>query len=427
MWKMIAIAYLTIGLVLALFTSARGVIKRGIAISGIADSGYSEWIVTAFQIAVYSVSVLIWPILFYRLLASTVLTEPTPDHSKKETAMGLFGLFGKKTNDTKVENPENRSIFDEFNSARTQMLGEVFGEEFQATMERISCFSPLDVGDQFPNGYGEFGLTPTNPIPLTYNESDPKYFSLLRTYSGEEVTFDVVDVVDSDVVSPEFRALMPEVNPIQELAISAGGIKVATLYSLPCCTRESKKAPRGFNLISLSAEEDFNRGVEAYIARKHAEAFKWLLKAAEQDHPDAQYFVSSLYREGEIVAQDYEQGIYWCRRSADLNKPQAQFSLGASYEHGRGVDQNDIEAMKWYRRSAENGFAEAQYNLANAYFHGQSVSQDYAQAVNWYRKAAEQGLADAQFNLSICYGNGQGVQQDGAQAEYWLSKSKEER
>lgn len=333
--------------------------------------------------------------------------------------MGLFGLFGKKTNDAKVETSESRSIFDEFNSATAQMLGP----EYQSSMERISRFSPLTVGDQFPNGYGEFGLTPTNPIPLTYNDDNPKYFSLLRTEFWEKVTFEVVDVVDSDVVSPEFRALLPEINPIQEIAISVGGITVATLYSLACCTRESHKAVRGFNLIPLSAEEDSERGLKAYLAGRNAEAIRWYLKAAEQDHPDAQYIISAMYREGRIVAQDYEQGLYWCRRSAELNNPEAQCSLGVSYEHGLGVDQDDNEAMKWYRRSAENGFAGAQYNLANAYYHGRSVDQDYAQAVNWYRKAAEQGLADAQYNLSICYGNGQGVQQDDAQERYWLTKS----
>lgn len=238
MWQMITILYATIGLSLVLFTRARGVISDSIADADIITGSNTSWRVNVFLTIAYSSAVLLWPIFVHSWFANHNATKPSNHYLEKEKTMGLFDLFGKKRNETNGENSK---------------VGDIFGE-YLATMKRISHFSPLDVGDQIPHGHGEFGLTPSNPIPLAFNVDEPRYFSLLRTESGKEVTFEVVDVVDSEVVSREIRALLPFTKPIKEIAISANGIKVATLYSLSYFTRDSNKAPRGFKLIPLSAE-----------------------------------------------------------------------------------------------------------------------------------------------------------------------------
>lgn len=65
----------------------------------------------------------------------------------------------------------------------------------------------------------------------------------------------MVNVVDSDVVSDEIRALLPFTKPIHEIAISENGIEIATIYSFSYFTRESAKAPRGFTLVPVAAKE----------------------------------------------------------------------------------------------------------------------------------------------------------------------------
>ena len=112
----------------------------------------------------------------------------------------------------------------------------------------------------------------------------------------------------------------------------------------------------------------------------------------------------------------------WLRKAAEQGHVNAQHNLGSMYAEGTGVPQGHVEAVRWYREAAEQGHVDAQNNLGAMYAKGTGVPQDDAEAVKWLRKAAEQGHANAQFNLGAMYAKGRGILRDNVQKAYaWLN------
>lgn len=138
--------------------------------------------------------------------------------------MGLFDWFRKKPMtawDALQQNPvfrQQREIYEAMSS-----LCEEVG---------------LDV-DELPNGRGEFGLSPSNPIPCKTVFGSTAYLGRLRTPDGIKVVYERIGSVNSDM-SPY---------PVDTYAIShPDGQKLETLFISPYQKRISGKAPRGFKL-----------------------------------------------------------------------------------------------------------------------------------------------------------------------------------
>ena len=122
----------------------------------------------------------------------------------------------------------------------------------------------------------------------------------------------------------------------------------------------------------------------------------------------------------------YHEGRYGAalkelRPLAEENLPEAQFYLGVMYAKGRGVPQDFQKSVHWYRLAADQGFSKAMSNLGRMYSKGYGVPKDYAQAIHWYEEAAQQQLPEAQYNLGVMYKEGQGVARDLVQAHMWFN------
>ena len=153
---------------------------------------------------------------------------------------------------------------------------------------------------------------------------------------------------------------------------------------------------------------------------------KWLRRAAERGHVQAQYNLGRFCKDGDGVAKDATQAVAWFRRAADQGHSRSQFELGYLYSNGEGVAKDATQAVAWFGRAAEQGHATAQSNLGLMYRKGEGVAKDATQAVAWYRRAAEQGDANAQFLLGVMYGNGEGVAKDATQAVAWYRRAAEQ-
>ena len=96
--------------------------------------------------------------------------------------------------------------------------------------------------DEMPNGIGEFGLEATNPIPVnTVELGSKKYLAGLRAPDGSKVNnrrigSQTVDNIDKHIDS--------------YLITHENGDDIATIYISPYQAKNSKKAPKGLNLIS---------------------------------------------------------------------------------------------------------------------------------------------------------------------------------
>jgi hypothetical protein len=208
----------------------------------------------------------------------------------------------------------------------------------------------------------------------------------------------------------------------------------------------------------------------ADTAERKKEAFVWLTKAANHDHPQAQFEVGQYYWNGkesggiygETVARDRVKARDWWERAAARGNTSAMKELAWRYEKGaegfpvnprragelwgaiaksadRGLEgsEGDRQTAAEYRqratastalqRDVERGVPEAQIELGNRLLESESPSrEDQEQALTLLERAAEQGDVEIQFNLGSMYMFGRkGVQKDLEKGRKWWDRAVE--
>ena len=85
-------------------------------------------------------------------------------------------------------------------------------------------------------------------------------------------------------------------------------------------------------------------------------AAMWFRKAAEQDDPDAQWWLGHLYMRGVGVLQDYAAARNLFEQSAEQDKSFAKWALGKIYRDGKGVSKDYVLAHMWLNLTAADGY-----------------------------------------------------------------------
>lgn len=236
---------------------------------------------------------------------------------------------------------------------------------------------------------------------------------------------------------------------------------ICAMWAAICFVSAQEASAQDLDVLIRSAEEgdaeSQNRLAYRYydgngVEKDYAEAFKWWLKAAGQNHLIAQYNVALSYEKGEGIEQDYTKAIDLYKKAADKGLAAAQHALGLLFIYGRGVeknaelaeswlkkaaDQNYVhslyylggcyydkekyqEALEVWTRSADQGVPEAKYQLGLMYEKGLGTEKDLVKAYGWYLSASKDGPIDAQYRTALCYYFGKGVKQDFDIAEIWF-------
>lgn len=119
------------------------------------------------------------------------------------------------------------------------------------------------------------------------------------------------------------------------------------------------------------------------LHQKFRSAVRWLRKAAEQDHGEAQLLLGVFLSSGDVFSfiHDPEEAAEWFRRAAEQGLSGAQFALARQYHDGRGVPRDEREAMRWFTKAAEQGDGDAQFALGSMYFAGEGIHQNYESGV----------------------------------------------
>lgn len=109
--------------------------------------------------------------------------------------------------------------------------------------------------------------------------------------------------------------------------------------------------------------------VTAYIDKKRVKAndnalVKWLKRAADEDHVQAQNLLGNLYFDRDKVYQDYERAYYYLLRAAEHRNSEAQAKVGLIYKLGLGTKVDLEKARKWFELSYKAGNHIAGENLA---------------------------------------------------------------
>ena len=137
------------------------------------------------------------------------------------------------------------------------------------------------------------------------------------------------------------------------------------------------------------ADCQFYLGEYYHGKQDFTQALKWLTLAAEQDHPEALFYLAGYYGDGEVVEQNIELSIQMLTKSAELGHADAQISLAWHYAEGINVPQCHTTMLKWFIKAGEQDMPVAQYQVGFAYKHGNGVEPDLEEAVKWWMLAAE--------------------------------------
>ena len=147
-----------------------------------------------------------------------------------------------------------------------------------------------------------------------------------------------------------------------------------------------------------------------YTEKNPSEAFEWYRKAANQEHPGAQFKMGFCYQIGTGVDRDRKEAVVWYQKAADQEHPDALYYLGDCYNNGSGTKENAAKAVELYLKAAKRGHAMAQYKIGEFFERGApeaGVSRNLDAAIEWYRRAAFQnhGKSDDpdMTNLAVKY------------------------
>ena len=164
------------------------------------------------------------------------------------------------------------------------------------------------------------------------------------------------------------------------------------------------------------------------------QGFRYLERAAEQGHYDAQKNLAIKYAEGSYkgdcenyihllddvadaevlysIGKTYindiydksrfEQGVQFLNRAAEKGSTKAQMYLGWTYQYGQdGFSQSIDLCLKYYNMASEQGEIEAQRRLAEIYYEGDGVEKSKEMAIYYYTLAADQGDLVSKVHLDM--------------------------
>lgn len=141
--------------------------------------------------------------------------------------MGIFDIFKKK---------KPKSLWNEMMDIPELNAQKKLFDVMSAVNSQEGCTT-----DEMPNGIGEFGLEPTNPIPVNTVQGSIVYLGGLRASDGTGVNNKRLGSLQVDNIQ----------KPIDKYQIMhENGNELATIYISPYQAINSKKAPKGFEQVS---------------------------------------------------------------------------------------------------------------------------------------------------------------------------------
>lgn len=126
---------------------------------------------------------------------------------------------------------------------------------------------------------------------------------------------------------------------------------------VPALKRCALFAALGFSMAAVA--DDYDAGVEAYLAEQYQTAMSHFSVSAGQGNPQAKYLLGTMYRKGLGVKADEFTAFKWIREAAVEGVVDAQFQLGLMYYDGIGTTEDGDEALNWVSLAANAGHEDA--------------------------------------------------------------------
>lgn len=149
-----------------------------------------------------------------------------------------------------------------------------------------------------------------------------------------------------------------------------------------------------------------------------AKAKSELMAGAEADDPRAQFWLASLYLNGDdLTAVNDQAALPLIKDLAQRGHLGSRFYWGWMYENGRGVEKDLAEALRRYRELEQENIPAGIRGVAWMIYNGWGgASQSYTEAAALYQRASDLGDGNASNNLAGMYERGEGVPQSREEA-----------
>jgi len=193
---------------------------------------------------------------------------------------------------------------------------------------------------------------------------------------------------------------------------------------------------------SSAANESYRLGL-AYLTgdgrkKDASKAAEYMQKAANNDHPYAQYQLAKLYQQGIGVKQSEDLYLMWLHKASDAgvnsarrdleafelgkkldnasnqnsNDPAKDYDLAMKYYNGSGMAKDPLKASKLLLKAADENYSKAQFQLGVMYKDGIGFAKDYQKARQWFQKAADNGNSDAKLAILKITSDGENQNDD---------------
>jgi hypothetical protein len=141
---------------------------------------------------------------------------------------------------------------------------------------------------------------------------------------------------------------------------------------------------------------EYEDGLQAYKARRFADAISIWTPLAEKGDKNSQFHLGMMARSGEGRGFNIQEAVKWLELAAKQGHPEAAFQLGRIHEDGQGVKIDRPLAAQFYEMAGSKAHAEALWRLSTIYSKGLGVTKDERRAETIVRAAAEAGSGTAQ-------------------------------
>jgi TPR repeat protein len=162
------------------------------------------------------------------------------------------------------------------------------------------------------------------------------------------------------------------------------------------------------------------------IQKNQAEALEWIEKSMTSMTPNDCYNKGMIFYRGTTVVKDYALSFRFMERAAENDHVLAQAHLALVYYQGSGVEKSKSEAKKWIKKSIKYLNPEKCHEQGIKFYRGTEVDQEYEFTLLCIQKAAENYHGPSQAQLALMYLEGSGVEKSHDTAIHWIQESMKE-
>ena len=144
--------------------------------------------------------------------------------------------------------------------------------------------------------------------------------------------------------------------------------QISIIKSQVTLSEQSKKNSDEKEASNITAEEQYEMGLEFYEEKIYEKALKHFNNAAEQGNPNAQFKLGLLYFCGDGVAQNFVEAKKWFEKAYMNDNGPATYFLSCMYYNGDGTDVDKNKSRWLFEKASEKCKQQEIMELEDLYY-----------------------------------------------------------